>query len=83
MVPHPWLLWPVVSETGPPLTADGPLHRSMGQLARASALHDEYMERIASQQQRLGELTRSELRLRQQGFNQSLEQFKRQYDETW
>lgn len=53
------------------------------QLARASALHEEYMNRIVVQQQRLAELTRSELRIRQQSFNQSLEQFKRQYDESW
>jgi len=53
------------------------------QLAKASALHEDYMERINQQQQRLAELTRSELRIRQQGFNTSLETFKRQYDETW
>lgn len=64
--------------------ASGDVRRDMDkQLAKASALQEDYMERIAQQQQRLAELTRSELRSRQQGFNQSLEQFKRQYDDTW
>lgn len=53
------------------------------QLAKASALHEDYMDKINQQQQRLAELTRSELRIRQQGFNTSLETFKRQYDDTW
>jgi len=53
------------------------------QLARAWGLNEDYVARIQEQQQRLGELTRSEIKLRQEGLSQSLEQFKRQYDEGW
>lgn len=53
------------------------------QLARAWGVHEDYLARIQEQQQRLAELTRSEIKLRQEGLSQSLEQFKRQYDEGW
>ena len=53
------------------------------QLARAWGVHEDYLARIQEQQQRLAELTRTEIRLRQEGLSQSLEQFKRQYDEGW
>jgi hypothetical protein len=41
------------------------------------------MERVSSKQARLAELTRAELERSQQHLNQSLEQFKRHYDDTW
>lgn len=62
--------------------SEGLRHDVDQQLAKALALHEWYMEHISQQQQRLAELTRSEIRQRQHTFNQSLEQFKRSYDET-
>jgi hypothetical protein len=53
------------------------------QLARAWGVNEDYVARIQEQQQRLAELTKSEIKLRQEGLSQSLEQFKRQYDEVW
>lgn len=53
------------------------------QLARATSLQEEYMARIAAQQQRLAELTKSELQNRKEDFNLSLEQFKKNYDDKW
>jgi len=53
------------------------------QLARATKLQEEYLDLIAQQQQRLAELTKTELRLRQQALSQSLEQFRKSYDDTF
>lgn len=53
------------------------------QLAKATKLQEEYLDRINQQQQRLAELTKTELQLRQQALSQSLEQFRKSYDDTF
>lgn len=53
------------------------------QLAKATKLQEDYLDRITQQQQRLAELTKTELRLRQQAISQSLEQFRKSYDDTF
>lgn len=52
------------------------------QLAKALALHEWYMDHLNKQQQRLADLTRTEIVQRQRTLNQSLEQFKKSYDDT-
>lgn len=52
------------------------------QLAKALALHEWYMDHLSKQQQRLADLTRTEIVQRQRTLNQSLEQFKKSYDDT-